>query len=210
MRHPLSYYKVQKAISWLICGNPLFIDRRKIGKVGLLNVGCGAYPKEHYINLDYHWLPGVDICWDLTQGRLPLRDESIDGAFSEHCIDCIPHSAFLRTIREIHRVLKPGGVFRLVLPDGELYFDLYQKRKTDKSIVFPYGGNEATGMRSINRYTREVGHQYSYDWESLEIFLREAGFGSTMRCSFGQGAMPALLIDQQDRAAESFVVEAVK
>ena len=210
MRSPLSYHKVQLALSSIIRGNPLFVDRRKYGKARLLNLGCGVYPKPNYINLDYHWLPGVDICWDLTQGRLPLADASMDGVFSEHCIDCIPHEHFMRTVADVRRVLKPGGVFRLVLPDGELYLDLYQKRKTDKSVVFPYGDHEATGMISVNRYAREGTHQYSYDRESLELFLRKAGFSSVTSCSFGQGAMPELLIDQQERAAESLVVEAVK
>ncbi|QQR87621.1 MAG: methyltransferase domain-containing protein [Flavobacteriales bacterium] len=210
MRSLLSYFKVQKALSWAIRGNPLFVDRRKYRRATLLNVGCGAQPKPQFINLDYHWLPGVDICWDLTRGGLPLKSASMAGVFSEHCIDCIPHDAFMRTVKEIHRVLKPGGVFRLVLPDGELYFDLYQKRKTDKSVVFPYGEQEATGMISINRYAREGTHQYSYDLESLELFLRQAGFGSITRRRIGEGAMQELLIDQQERAAESLVVEAVK
>lgn len=210
MRSPLSYYKVQKALSWATRGNPWFVDRSKYGRVGLFNVGCGAHPKPHFINLDYHWLPGVDICWDLTRGGLPLKSNSMMGVFSEHCIDCIPHDAFMRTVKEIHRVLKPGGVFRLVLPDGELYLDLYQKRKTDKSVVFPYGEREATGMISINRYAREGTHQYSYDFESLDLFLGQAGFTSIVKRHIGEGALPELLIDQQERAAESFVVEALK
>lgn len=210
MRSLLSYHKVQLALSWIIRGNPFFVDRRKYGKARLLNLGCGVYPKPHYINLDYHWFPGVDICWDLTRGRLPLADGSMDGVFTEHCIDCIPHAYFVRTLAEVHRVLKPGGVFRVVLPDGELYFDLYQKRKTDKSVVFPYGEHEATGMISVNRYVRGGTHQYSYDRESLELFLRNAGFSSVSRSSIGQGVLPDLLIDQQERAAESLVVEAVK
>lgn len=210
MRSPLSYFKVQLFISWLIKGNPLFLDRRKLGKVRLLNIGCGAYPKENFVNLDYHWLPGVDLCWDLTRGRLPLPDASMDGAFSEHCIDCIPVQYFKSTIADLHRVLKLGGVFRLVLPDGELYLDLYQKRKTDKSVVFPYGEKEATGMISVNRYARDHGHRYSYDFETLQLFLREAGYSQVTLCRMGQGAMPELLIDQQERAGESLVVEAVK
>lgn len=210
MRSPLSYHKVQLALSAIIRGNPLFIDRSKYGKATLLNVGCGVHPKPAFINLDYHWLPGVDICWDLTRGRLPIRDAELDGVFSEHCIDCLPLAAFKRTVREIHRALKPGGVFRLVLPDGELYLDLYQKRKHDKSVRFPYGEHEATGMMSVNRYAREGTHQYSYDLETLTLFLREAGFSSVTKCTIGQGALPALLIDQAERAGESFVVEAVK
>ncbi len=210
MRHPLSYHKVQKVISDLIRGSSLFINKGRLRRSELLNIGCGVWPDPAFINLDYHWMPGVDVCWDLTRGRLPFRDASIRGVYSEHCLDCIPHEHFKRQLRGIHRVLKPGGVFRLVLPDGELYLDLYQKRKTDKSVVFPYGEKEATGMMSVNRYAREHTHRYSYDFETLALLLREAGFRNIERKAFKVGSMPELLIDRPERRIESLYVEAVK
>ena len=210
MRHPLSYHKVQKLISSVIRGSVVFMNQRKTRTGQFLNIGCGVWPDPAFINLDYHWVPGVDICWDLTRGPLPLRSSSIDAVYSEHCLDCIPHVHFKRQLYEFLRVLRPGGVFRLVLPDGELYLDLYQKRKTDKSIVFPYGDKEATGMISVNRYAREHTHQYSYDFETLDMLLREAGFRQIERKAFKQGAIPELLIDRPERAIESLYMEAVK
>ena len=209
-RSLLSYHKVQKLISSLIRGSSLFINGKKIRTSTLLNIGCGVWPDPVFINLDWHWMPGVDICWDLTRGSLPLKDATIDGVYSEHCLDCIPHEHFKRQLPEILRVLKPGGIFRLVLPDGELYLDLYHQRKTDKSVVFPYGEKESTGMISVNRYAREHTHRFSYDFETLELLLRQAGFRSIERKAFKQGELPRLLIDRPERAVESLYVEARK
>lgn len=43
--------------------------------------------------------------------KLPFRDESVDVIYSHHVIEHLPD---LPThFRELHRVLKPGGVFRV-------------------------------------------------------------------------------------------------
>src|SRR5262245_1015110 len=67
-RSILSYYKVQKAISGLIRGKRVFVPTSRVRDRGLLNIGCGARPDPRFVNLDYIWLPGVDVCWDLTNG----------------------------------------------------------------------------------------------------------------------------------------------
>jgi hypothetical protein len=44
--------------------------------------------------------------------------------------------------------------FAPLIPDGELYLDLYARKKTDKSVMMPYGENEATAMISVGPATR--------------------------------------------------------
>jgi predicted SAM-dependent methyltransferase len=187
VRHLLSYHKVQKVISDLIRGSRWFVRKKKIAQSDRLNIGCGVWPDPAFINLDYHWMPGVDVCWDLTRGSLPFHDASLGGCTASTVLIAFRTSISSGNYEASLRVLKPGGVFRLVLPDGELYLDLYHRRKTDKRVRFPYGENEATGMISVNRYAREHTHQYSYDYETLELLLREAGFRDVQRRSFKEG-----------------------
>jgi hypothetical protein len=50
-----------------------------------------------------------------------------------------------------------------------------------------------------------------YDYETLSLWLREAGFSSVVRVSFRQGRGPSeLLIDSEKRAFESLYVEATR
>ena len=65
-RSLLSYAKVQRLVSRVIRNKPLFFSKNA-GKHDLLNVGCGLFPVEGFVNLDWHWCPGVDVCWDLRK-----------------------------------------------------------------------------------------------------------------------------------------------
>lgn len=79
-----------------------------------LNLGAGWRPLKGYINLDVASLPGIDIVHDLTTYPYPFEDSSFD----EVCaFDVLEHlDDYIKAIREIHRILKPGGKLRIVVP----------------------------------------------------------------------------------------------
>jgi predicted SAM-dependent methyltransferase len=123
-----SYGKVQVAISNIIRSKGLFINRKRIRDLRLLNIGCGEHVYPQFVNLDYFWRPGINICLDITKKGYPLPDNSMEGVYTEHCLEHIPLSAGEKNLKEMYRVLKPGGTVRIVVPDGELYFTLYNKK----------------------------------------------------------------------------------
>jgi predicted SAM-dependent methyltransferase len=92
------------------------------------NVGCGGNILKGYVNIDYSWAKGV-VCWDITKG-LPLDSDSMMGIFTEHTIEHLEWQDALHTVfPEIHRVLKPGGVLRISVPDAEKVIDDYTRAK---------------------------------------------------------------------------------
>ncbi|HEX2615959.1 MAG TPA: hypothetical protein VHL57_00375, partial [Flavobacteriales bacterium] len=202
-RSLLSYAKVQKLISKAIRGNGLFFSKERIKDLKHLNLGCGLHPEPGMVNLDYHWVPGVDVCWDLTKPQMPFPEGRFQGVYTEHCIDGLPHHYFKPILRDLHRILAPGGILRMSFADAEIYCDLYQKRKTDKSVAIPYGEDEATAMVSLNRAMRHPCHTFLFDFETLALYLKEAGFSAVHRRSFRQGQDPTLLVDRPEREAES-------
>jgi SAM-dependent methyltransferase len=71
-----------------------------------LNLGCGTDIRAGYVNLDIAPLPGVDVVHDLRQLPLPFED----GTFAEiNCKDILEHLEYVPLLREIHRILRPGG-----------------------------------------------------------------------------------------------------
>jgi len=205
-----SYSKIILLISRIIRNKKIFINTARIKNKCLLNVGCGTLGKPDFINLDYRWHPKIDICWDIVKEKYPLADNSLEGIFTEHCLEHIPFESCLSNLKEFYRLLKPNGVVRIVVPDGEIYCDLYSKRKVDSKTILPYGDNEDTGMISINRIFRSHGHLFIYDFETLQLLLKKSGFKKIEKLSFGKGSEKRLLIDRPERSVESLYVEAIK
>lgn len=113
-------------------------------------------------------------------------------------------------LKEFYRMLKPGGVLRIIVPDGELYLDLYQKNKVDKNVRLPLSENEPTAIYSVNRIFREHEHKFIYDYETYRLLLEKVGFKNIYKRSFGVGSDQRLLIDKKEHAIESLYVEAMK
>lgn len=78
-----------------------------------LNLGAGFTSlHERLINLDVRDRPNVDV---VTHGlKLPFKDDSFEVVVSQEVLEHLPDPFFV--VEEIHRVLKPGGVFYCQVP----------------------------------------------------------------------------------------------
>lgn len=69
-----------------------------------------------------------DIIWDaLDLDRVPIQDNSVSHIYCAHVIEHLTHEAAHHMLREIKRVLMPGGVLRLTCPDARLFFEAYDR-----------------------------------------------------------------------------------
>jgi predicted SAM-dependent methyltransferase len=90
-----------------------------------INLGCGARVREGWINADFtQTLPGVMVC-DLTRA-LPFGDESAVVVYASHVLERFNRDDALCFLQECRRILKPGGVLRLVVPDLSWLVDSYR------------------------------------------------------------------------------------
>lgn len=78
-----------------------------------LNLGCGKDIKEGYINLDSAKIPGVDVVWDIEKLPLPFGDAEFDEVLAN---DILEHVEYIPVLRDILRILKPGGVLKARVP----------------------------------------------------------------------------------------------
>ena len=212
-----SYNKVQKFIAEIIRGKKIFLNKNRLNNKKYLEIGVGPSVGEEFIGLDYIWNPTIDVCWDVTKG-LPLRDNSLRGVYSEHCLEHLPFNSIEFVLSEIHRVLEPDGVVRIVVPDGELYLKSYSKIcDGDLLIKIPYEEEEKEYYKenyrpiiSINRIFRSYGHQFIYDYELMKRLLENAGFKNINRENYRTGREDKLLKDLEWRKVESLYIEASK
>lgn len=83
-----------------------------------LNLACGAtfVDTPQWLNLDYLPLSPAVRQADLL-GRLPVADACLKLVYCSHFVEHVPRTHVLDLLQECHRVLEPGGLLRLVVPD---------------------------------------------------------------------------------------------
>jgi len=87
------------------------MEQQKETKV---NLGCAGYPKEGYINVD--WLKSLspDVVHDLNVFPYPFAEGSVDLVEASHVIEHLDRP--FEVMKEVHRILKPGGRFIVKVP----------------------------------------------------------------------------------------------
>jgi len=135
---------------------------------------------------------------DLVYG-IPFPDCCAQAIFSSHFFEHITRRDAERLAAEALRVLEPGGVIRISVPDLAWLFSEYQ-RGAGRAVVD--GIFDADGL---GEYAR---HRYMYDEQLLGELLAGAGFTEIERCGFREGRVPDL--DVLDNRAGSLVMEAAR
>ena len=208
-----SYAKVRHFVGAALRGRAWLIAQSRLAGKQYLNLGCGPNSRPEFINLDYLWHPGIDVCWDVTRG-LPLESKKLAGIFTEHCLEHLPVATLAGVFAECRRVLRSGGTLRVVVPDGELYLTRYADLvRGAAGAELPYAGDDKMNgiyspIMSVNRIFREHGHLYIHDFAMLKALLERSGFVDVTKRAFMVGRDPALLVDTEARAVESLYLEA--
>jgi len=78
-----------------------------------LNLGCGTDIRGGWVNLDVAPLKGVDVVHDLNMLPLPFENDEFDYIL---CKDILEHFEYLPLLRELHRILKRGGIMEICVP----------------------------------------------------------------------------------------------
>lgn len=177
-----------------------------------LNIGCGTDYKEDWVNVDNNSdenIERLDLNWDM-RNPLPFEENSVDYVFNEHFLEHLTVEEGQVVIKDLMRVLKPGGVLRIAVPDLEVVVNKYLKNNlTEDPTIKKF---DLTWIKTraefINVSFRWWGHKWLYDFEELKRRIEEAGFLKIERCELGKSSHPAL--NNLEIREESLVVEVTK
>lgn len=175
-----------------------------------LNLGSGprGLDDPHWVNVDGFADRNVHFLIDFNR-RLPFPENSFAGVFCEHVMEHFSLEEGEAVAREICRVLKPGGCFRIVVPDAERIMRKYFDAPAELVSMREPG---ATPMEVVNSYFRQrYEHQFLYDAQTLAAMLGRAGFARAEREEFHKGNVQTLFVqDDQKYAWESLYMDALK
>ena len=130
----------------------------------LLNLGCGARTHPAWINVDFRADPPRVIGHDLRT-PLPFATGSFSAVYASHLLEHFPRDYAPVFLGECRRVLKSGGMARIVVPDLEMIARLYLKY-LDGAVA----GDEPSARR--------------HEWMTIELLdqlTRERGGGEMAR-----------------------------
>lgn len=186
-----------------------------------VNIGCGNYGKEGWINFDGCQHNKITYQWDCKKD-IPLEDNAAKGIFMEHFFEHLDRDTeAIVLIKECYRVLCPGGIIRIIVPDAGKYLMGYNEEGWDYliktrplingTIDYYTQKHYQTKMELVNEIFRQsYEHKYAYDYETLELILKDAGFSNVTKQEYGKSIDSIMAIDIESRKTESLYIEAIK
>jgi SAM-dependent methyltransferase len=99
-----------------------------------LNLGSGEFPKPGFVNLDRDALQGVDVVHDLDVFPYPFADGQFDRIEADHVLEHL--GQVFDVMREIHRILAPGGVVVIRVPHFSRGFT-HPEHRRGFNVTFP-------------------------------------------------------------------------
>ncbi|MGY3363868.1 SAM-dependent methyltransferase [Bradyrhizobium sp. GM2.4] len=131
---------------------------------------------------------------DVVRG-LPVPDNSADGVYASHVLEHLCRSDFEIALGNTFRILKAGGIFRLIVPDLEArareYISRLNSGTADSNDWFMKATHLGTSERPVSLVQKSVRmfggslHLWMWDFPSMKLALQRAGFAHVRRCSLG-------------------------
>ncbi len=210
-----------------------------------INIGCGATPTDGWINFDNSFAVRVarwplladivssmrllprpsrefakvasrkDVKFANASARIPKADNSVDVVYSSHMIEHLDSCEVRAFLQEVKRVLRPGAIVRLVVPDLALIVEDYLSSGDSDQLIANTNmcQNRPVGVAARLKLAL-IGprrHLWMYDGPALVKLLSEAGFSDVMIMPLGKTSiMQPGNLDLEERASESVYVEAIK
>lgn len=148
-----------------------------------LHLGCWKRHIPGFVHVDLCDLPHIDH-------RRPVDDLSVfpDGSaeliYASHVFEYFDRVEAVRVLAEWRRVLIPGGILRLAVPDFAALIKVYEMTGDLARVLGPLYGRMAVqtgaGAQTI------IYHRTVYDFGSLERLLLDNGFTGMHRYDWRQ------------------------
>ncbi len=155
---------------------------------------------------------------DIVRG-LPIPANSCQGVYACHVLEHLTLEDFYKALQNTRALLRPGGIFRLVVPDlessareylvrlgrGDPNANAFFLRETTLGCERRERGPTGLVKRLLNRSV----HLWMWDEIALTKALQERGFVRIRRCSFGdcEDSMFSL-VEERSRFVNAVAMEA--
>lgn len=199
--------------------------------------GCGLFAPQGWINFDASptlRLQKIPILGRLiTRNRvtfpanvqygdivagLPVQDETCDAVYCSHVLEHLALQEVECALANTFRILKPSGVFRLVVPDFEFAVKQYLNDVSSSAVsgFLKYTDlgcvRRPRGLRAvIENSLGNVSHLWMWDFKGLAEKLQQAGFSDIRRAAYNDSKLPQFRdVEQKERWDNALGIEVRK
>jgi len=145
-----------------------------------VNIGGGpVFLHEKFFTFD------INVTSNKSQGRInfdfskgvafPFEDNSIKGIYTSHCLEHLFDNQVFKILEQSYRILQPGGVIRIALPDMEMMFDAYEARDASFFSWFKEKMRVRDGVWAYDSWLRLVTR--SFAGHVVDLFSDEELYG---------------------------------
>ena len=183
-----------------------------------LHFGCGMSPGDGWYNCDSSptlWLQRLPVAgfifrrllkpcflpqihYDNIVRGLSIPPASCDVIYCSHVLEHLALDEFRAAIRNVRRYLKPGGVFRAVLPNlaehVKVYLENPEPDAAHKFLTWSGLGRASRPHGLLARLRASFGgsaHLWMWDFKAMKAELEQAGFRDVRPVKFGDSPNPA-------------------
>lgn len=197
-----------------------------------IQYGCGLSAPKEWINFDASptlrlqklglptpvKFPANVRYGDIVKG-LPVADNSADGVYCSHILEHLALEDCRTALRNTIRIMKPGALFRCVVPDLEAFSRDYLRRldsgedSASLAYITMMGENRrpSTVRERIADMLGNDRHRWMWDRKSLAFELRQVGFSDVRECKFNDSANPMFkYVEEESRFAGAVALEGSK
>jgi predicted SAM-dependent methyltransferase len=150
---------------------------------------------------------------------LPVLANSADLVYCSHTLEHLSLEDCRVALSETFRILKPGGVFRAVMPDLRYICSAYLARDAsdpEGAAAFMRDTNlgierRARGVERIRKFFSRDAHLWMWDYAAIRLELKQAGFVAIRKAAYGDSTHVAFAdVESPHRWDNSLGFEATK
>lgn len=162
-----------------------------------LEIGPGAHPAKQdgdgyeWLRVEYPGKSGPELFYDKSLfiarwglDSLPFQNDRFDLVYAAHVLEHVSWTNTQAALKEVFRVLKPGGGVEIWVPDFQYLVECYLQRKCgdDWRHENPTGDAMTWLNGRLFTYGPEPNfHKACFDSKSLARHLLDAGFTNPLR-----------------------------
>lgn len=110
------------------------------------------------------------------RNKFPFENNTVDFIISSHVLEHITESEGKAFLTELYRIMKPGAVARIAVPDAETLIGLYSKKQLSMFDEINNGCQYAQFESAKFWSLLFEGHKIAYDFDGLKTLASSVGF----------------------------------